>query len=128
MRLEDSASTVVSAEGGARCIRVGGRVRIARPGAARELGDAMGRGDAQHLTASADRWRSRACRKAPMSGAYVVTGGLGGLGLRALALLVERGVSRVVLASRSGRVARSEGGSELAALLWRSRDKCGGLR
>ena len=39
-------------------------------------------------------------------GAYAITGGLGGLGLRAAALLVERGASQVVLASRSGRVAR----------------------
>ena len=35
-------------------------------------------------------------------GAHLVTGGLGGLGLRAGALLLERGARRVVLASRGG--------------------------
>ena len=39
--------------------------------------------------------------------AYVITGGLGGLGLRAAELLVRRASSRVVLTSRSGRVASS---------------------
>ena len=39
-------------------------------------------------------------------GLYAITGGLGGLGLRAGALLVERGATRLLLASRSGRVMR----------------------
>jgi len=49
------------------------------------------------------------------SGAYAVTGGLGGLGLRAASLLLRGGVARVLLASRSGVVARGERG--LAAQL-----------
>ena len=36
---------------------------------------------------------------------YVITGGLGGLGLRAMALLFEGGATGVVLSSRSGRAA-----------------------
>ena len=39
-------------------------------------------------------------------GLYVIMGGLGGLGMRSAALLVEGGASAVVLASRGGRVAR----------------------
>ena len=41
-----------------------------------------------------------------LAGVQVVTGGLGGLGLRAAALLVARRASQVVLCSRSGRVAK----------------------
>ena len=41
-----------------------------------------------------------------MSGVYSISGGMGGLGLRAASLLVTRGASRVLLSSRSGRVAR----------------------
>ena len=48
-------------------------------------------------------------------GVYAITGGLGGLGLRAAVMLVERGATRVLLASRSGRVARD--GQGLAAQL-----------
>ena len=76
-------------------------------------------------------WRGAACfgarlrctstpstRAAAVStGAYAITGGLGGLGLRAAALLMERGASRVVLASRSGRVVRD--GQGLARSLHR---------
>ena len=36
----------------------------------------------------------------------MVTGGLGGLGLQGAALLAKMGATRLVLASRSGRVAR----------------------
>ena len=49
-------------------------------------------------------------------GLYVVTGGLGGLGLRAAALLVSSGVRGVVLASRSGRVVREGTGVEAQLL------------
>ena len=51
-------------------------------------------------------------------GVYAITGGLGGLGLRAAALLIERGAERVILASRSGRVVRDGQGlaSQLALL------------
>ena len=45
-------------------------------------------------------------------GCYVITGGLGGLGLRAAELVLARGASSVVLASRSGRVARGGQGLE----------------
>ena len=41
-----------------------------------------------------------------LAGVQVVTGGLGGLGLRAAALLIARRASQVVLCSRSGRVAK----------------------
>ena len=53
------------------------------------------------------------------SGAYAVTGGLGGLGLRAARLLVEKSVAALVLSSRSGRVSyEGQGlGEQLAALL-----------
>ena len=47
-----------------------------------------------------------------MCGLYAVTGGLGGLGLRAASLLVEGGASRVLLASRTGRVVRDGQGLE----------------
>ena len=40
------------------------------------------------------------------AGVYTITGGLGGLGLRAATLLLEGGATRVLLASRNGRVAR----------------------
>ena len=43
-------------------------------------------------------------------GGYIITGGLGGLGVRAAALLVERGAARIMLTSRSGRAARGEQG------------------
>ena len=53
-----------------------------------------------------------------LSGVYTITGGLGGLGLRAGSLLVERGAARVVLASRSTRVARDgQGLRELFCVL-----------
>ena len=48
-----------------------------------------------------------------MRGLYAITGGLGGLGLRAAALLVAGGVFDVVLASRSGQVAREGQGLEV---------------
>ena len=57
----------------------------------------------------------------PIRGAYMITGGLGGLGLCAASLLVDSGAARVVLGSRSGRVAR--GGQGLEAQL-RSLGKC----
>ena len=44
-----------------------------------------------------------------------MTGGLGGLGLRAAALLAERGAPSIVLASRSGRIARDGQGLHLFA-------------
>ena len=62
--------------------------------------------------------RLRACTASSMSsaalkwGSYAVTGGLGGLGLRAASLLVEGSSSRVLLASRSGRVMRDGQGLE----------------
>ena len=40
------------------------------------------------------------------AGAHLITGGLGGLGLRTASLAVEHGASALVLASRSGKVAR----------------------
>ena len=46
-------------------------------------------------------------------GLYAITGGLGGLGLRAAQLLIERGATRVLLASRSGRVVREGQGLAL---------------
>ena len=45
----------------------------------------------------------------------MITGGLGGLGLRAATLLIRRGATHVVLGSRGGRVAR--GGQGLEAQL-----------
>ena len=63
--------------------------------------------------------RLRAC-KAPtaykqklMGGLYAITGGLGGLGVRATMLLIEDGASATLLASRSGRVARDGQGLEV---------------
>jgi 3-oxoacyl-(acyl-carrier-protein) synthase/acyl carrier protein len=46
------------------------------------------------------------------SGVYAVTGGLGGLGVRAAALAVEKWTCGVLLASRSGRVVRDGQGLE----------------
>ena len=65
--------------------------------------------------------RLRACSSTLMTstslaaGTYAVTGGLGGLGLRAAELLVSRGASQVLLASRSGRVS-GDGQVQLRAL------------
>ena len=53
--------------------------------------------------------------RAVANGAWLVTGGLGGLGLRGAALLAARGAARLVLTSRSGAVAR--GGQGLEASL-----------
>ena len=57
--------------------------------------------------------RVRVCATTPSArtgftwcGQCMVSGGLGGLGLRGAALLVECGAHRVLLASRSGRVVR----------------------
>ena len=52
-----------------------------------------------------------------LGGTYAITGGLGGLGLRAATLLVAHGACRVTLSSRSGRVARD--GQRLAEMLER---------
>ena len=54
-------------------------------------------------------------RQQLQNGHYAITGGLGGLGLRAARLLVEHAAVHVLLASRSGRVAR--GGQGLAEQL-----------
>ena len=51
-------------------------------------------------------------------GVYAITGGLGGLGLRGAELVLERGASSVVLASRSGRVARGGQGLETQLLVF----------
>ena len=68
--------------------------------------------------------RLRACGAGTMqdnrlaNGLYVITGGLGGLGLRAAALLVASGASCVRVASRSGRVVRDgQGGKAFFASL-----------
>ena len=65
---------------------------------------------------------ARGSSAAIAAGVYAITGGLGGLGLRAAALLLERGARRVVLSSRSGRVARDGQGlsAQLQALGARS--------
>ena len=68
--------------------------------------------------------RLRACITEPkgnrafLRGSYAITGGLGGLGLRAAALLIEGGSTGVLLASRSGRVLRDGQGlnARLASL------------
>ena len=62
--------------------------------------------------------RLRSCKalsersRALVRGIYAITGGLGGLGLRAAVLLAESGASAVLLASRSGCVARNGQGLE----------------
>ena len=48
----------------------------------------------------------------PLSGSFIVTGGFGGLGLRAVSLLGSLGASSVHLTSRSGTVARGGQGLE----------------
>ena len=45
-------------------------------------------------------------------GAYIITGGLGGLGLVTARVLVQLGVNKIVLVSRSGKVAHSDQGLE----------------
>ena len=57
------------------------------------------------------RAEAAGAQRRPIAGAegpttWLVTGGLGGLGLRAASLLAERPATRLVLTSRSGRVAR----------------------
>ena len=51
-------------------------------------------------------------QQASARGIYGITGGLGGLGIRAAALLIEDSASAVLLASRNGRVARDGQGLE----------------
>ena len=66
--------------------------------------------------------RLRACAIAALGGVlernglHLVMGGLGGLGLCAAALLVKSGVRLVLLASRSGRMARETWGVEVELL------------
>ena len=70
--------------------------------------------EAEVAWASGKRHAARLCRHGTigtdchslLSGAWVLTGGLGGLALRAAALLLSNGALRLVLSSRSGRVAR----------------------
>ena len=50
--------------------------------------------------------------KAVVKGTYAITGGLGGLGLRAAALLIESSASQLHLLSRSGRMVRGGRGLE----------------
>ena len=70
--------------------------------------------------------RLRACTIASKAnaslavGAYVITGGLGGLGLRATKLLVDRGASAVVLSSRSGLVSTSAVAAQSSSAIWSS--------
>ena len=66
-----------------------------------------------------------AAHSVPLGGEFVVTGGLGGLGLRAAVLLAERGAI-LTLASRSGRVTRS--GQGLEAQLESLRGAIGAVR
>ena len=47
---------------------------------------------------------NRQARHASLRAAFAITGGLGGLGMRATALLIGNGATRVLLASRSGRL------------------------
>ena len=56
---------------------------------------------------------------ATLNGSYTITGGLGGLGLKAAEMLIQRGVSTLLLPSRSGRVAREGQGldSQLSTLI-----------
>ena len=99
-------------------------VRGARPLAARALTTATDEAEVVWLggTRCAARLRARAAsstrRVALSCGAYAITGGLGGLGLRAAASLVEGGASCVVVASRGGRVGHNGQGlaAQLAAL------------
>ena len=53
-----------------------------------------------------------------LAGMQVVTGGLGGLGLRAAALLIARRASQVVLCSRNGRVAKNGATAQWYLLLF----------
>ena len=55
-----------------------------------------------------------------LAGVQVVTGGLGGLGLRAAALLVACGASQVVISSRSGRVAKDGAARQWCLPLFKS--------
>ena len=68
------------------------------------------------IALSSDAAGGRASRL-KVGGSWMVTGGLGGLGLQGAALLAKVGATRLVLASRSGRVARD--GQGLAETLRR---------
>ena len=121
LRLEQPASRVLSVDvardwGGAGAVgaalaeasRAGGgaEAEVAWSGGARH-GARLRRRGAEAATPSVSGGAA--------SGAWLVTGGLGGLGLRGAALLAARGAARLVLTSRSGAVAR--GGQGLEASL-----------
>ena len=73
-------------------------------------------------SASSGRWVTRLRPGVPIAGGvakhrmpggtFALTGGLGGLGLRAATLLLKQGAVQVVLTSRSGRVQRCDQGLE----------------
>jgi len=77
------------------------------------LADAAG-AEAELASSGAACWHAARLRRGladagsalDVSGQFVITGGLGGLGLRAASLLADHGATGVVLASRSGHVAR----------------------
>eukprot|EP01034_Spumella_vulgaris_P031056 gene31056-38385_t len=62
------------------------------------------------------------CQK--IAGSYIITGGLGGLGLLTAKLLARLGATHVFLVSRSGRVAHEGQGLE-ADLQWLQSSECG---
>ena len=111
VRLEHPALHTQSAQ--VSCVARESAVAVVQQMAAE--GEVAWRGEALQVA------RLRACTAASVRGtalgrgAYAITGGLGGLGLRAAALLVEGGACGVVLASRSGRVGRD--GQGLQGLL-----------
>ena len=82
------------------------------------LADAAG-AEAELASSGAACWHAARLRRGladegsalDVSGQFVITGGLGGLGLRAASLLADHGATGVVLASRSGHVAREVQGS-----------------
>ena len=70
--------------------------------------EAAWRGDGHHYIARLRVSSAALESNTPLAGGlFAITGGLGGLGLRAASLLVEGGASGVVLSSRSGRMSTS---------------------
>ena len=96
----------------AACASVAATAALAANGAETEL---MWSGEMRHVARLRACSASSACHSTLSRGTYAITGGLGGLGLRAATLLVDGGASRVLIASRSGRVAH--GGQGLEAQL-----------
>ena len=109
LRLEHPALRTQSADV-LRDARVAASLALTAPMAEAEMAWRSMRGSVARLRACEEAPTTQGCE--PACGVYTITGGLGGLGLRASSLLVESGASAVFLTSCRGHVARNGQGLE----------------